>query len=257
MPGFGRLEHWETRNAKAAYPMHLVLAEAPPALPLSKVWLPGPVLDQGDQPMCVGYSTKDNLNCEPEPALDPTPGQDPSPEQIYAAAQAVDGIPLPHDGTTVRAAMEAIRAEGRISAYLWATAWADFASWLSTRGPIVVGTNWYAGMMHPDANGFVPLSGKVVGGHAYLVHGIHNDARYVVCQNSWGTGWGQGGFFNVRFADMARLLFLENGEAAGFLEPGAPPPAPVPPPPAVDPRLVQAEALLAQGQMLLRQVIGG
>jgi hypothetical protein len=242
--GLGRLLDIEVTNAKRAYPMRLALADVP--LPTQKVWTPGPVLDQGQTPMCVGFATKDDLNTEPNPSLDPTPGQDPTPEAIYAAAQAVDGFPMPHDGTTVRAAMQVMQAQGRIAAYLWASTLNDLITWLSTKGPVVVGINWYEGMDTPGATGFVTPTGRVRGGHAFELHGAHNDQRYVDCQNSWGIGWALGGFFKLSYSDLARLVFQENGECAGFLEPGTPPPPPVPPPAPVDPRIMQARDLLSQ-----------
>ena len=40
----------------------------------------------------------------------------------------------------------------------------------------------------------------VVGGHAVLAVGYDDDGKTFLVRNSWGTGWGQGGYFTMPYA---------------------------------------------------------
>ncbi|HWB14740.1 MAG TPA: C1 family peptidase [Pirellulales bacterium] len=54
-----------------------------------------------------------------------------------------------------------------------------------------------------DNAGWVPMpkSGEaVLGGHAVVAVGYDNDDRVFICRNSWGTGWGDQGYFYMPYA---------------------------------------------------------
>jgi C1A family cysteine protease len=38
---------------------------------------------------------------------------------------------------------------------------------------------------------------RVIGGHAVLVGGHDNATKRFLVRNSWGEGWGQGGYFTI------------------------------------------------------------
>lgn len=59
-----------------------------------------------------------------------------------------------------------------------------------TSVPVVMGTNWYAGMMAPSTNGILSVKGRSVGGHAYLLLGYDDNKSMALIQNSWGQKWG-------------------------------------------------------------------
>lgn len=46
------------------------------------------------------------------------------------------------------------------------------------------------------------VSGGLAGGHCVLVIGYSEADQCWICKNSWGTGWGTGGFFRIAYADM-------------------------------------------------------
>lgn len=53
------------------------------------------------------------------------------------------------------------------------------------------------------ASGVVPMPGKserVLGGHAVLCVGWDDASQRFLCRNSWGSGWGQGGYFTMPYA---------------------------------------------------------
>ena len=81
-------------------------------IPVSKTWVPGPVLDQGDRPYCVGYAWRQFLTSSPIRTKD---GQ--SADIIYHTAQTMDEWPgTNYDGTSVRGGAKAVhqsRGAGR------------------------------------------------------------------------------------------------------------------------------------------------
>lgn len=208
--GLGRIALPDPRDAQ-----HLMAAHLPDGVPLPtyRYWAPGPVLDQGQTSQCVAYATEGWLNASPVRTFSGD-----VPDSIYQQAQAIDNIPLPHDGTTVRAAMKVMENEGRIAEYLWASTIDDLVRWVLTKGPVVIGTNWYYDMFFPNKNGRVRVTGANVGGHATLITGMNNTLRMARVRNSWGQHWGQNGNYWIGFNDLNRLVFGEDGEAATALE---------------------------------------
>lgn len=245
-----------------------VIEEA--AAPTGKRLHAAPVVyDQGQTPECVGYSTAGLLSVHRHEA-DPDDPDDPTFDgaAIYAWANAHDGDPTVHDGSTVRAGFQALmQAGGKVTAstdaaddpvgavdkianYLWAdTTLPDrdlnrVATWLLTVGPVVVGILWYQDMFNPSAEGIVTPTGGVAGGHAIMVRGVNMDTKMFCLRNSWGAWSGTvhddwsftadgGGDCLISWADLFAVL-SQNGEAGAAV--ADPLPAPVPPaPPAPAP----------------------
>jgi hypothetical protein len=182
-------------------------------LPKQKYWTTGPNLDQGSTPQCVEFSWTQNLLSSPlrqKPKF--TRGQ------LYHAAQKIDEWPGEnYDGTSVRAGVKVLQQWGYIEQYLWANKLEEVKVWILTKGPVVFGTNWYEGMFDTDENGYLNLTGPIVGGHAFLCVGystVHKAFRFM---NSWGRAWGQLGRFWLREADVERLMW-EDGEVCTAVE---------------------------------------
>jgi hypothetical protein len=144
---------------------------------------------------------------------------------LYGECQKVDEWPgEDYEGTSVRALFKVLQGKGYVEKYGWAFDVGTVADWIIQKGPIVLGTDWFSGMMDTDEQGFIHASGYAVGGHAYLAKGVN---RKKVCPdgtlgavrliNSWGLGWGQYGYAWISFRDMQTLLDRD-GEAATALE---------------------------------------
>lgn len=163
--------------------------------------------------MCVGYAWHGLLRALPHLQRDPVP------EAIYTAAQQVDEFDdtPPADGTSVRAGAKMLQAAGMLTAYRWAFDVDAAVNWLAFHGPIVLGTEWTRDMFTPTAAGLVIPGGPVEGGHAYVAIGYDDTTRRVLCQNSWGTGWGLRGRFWLRDEDVNALI-LNGGEACAPTE---------------------------------------
>lgn len=205
--GLGRRHAPDPRDAQ-------FLLAAPPVAPTVTYrywydrWWNG---NQGAQPFCVGYAWAHFIEDSPVPH--PAKGPYIDPVEIYHDAQQVDEWPgTNYDGTSVRAGAKVLRSQGLIEEYRWAFDADTVAANVLTRGPVVMGTNWYDAMFTPDAAGRLHLDGALVGGHAYVLNGYNTRTRLFRVKNSWGIEWGVGGHAHLHHDDLQRLL-VEDGEA--------------------------------------------
>lgn len=206
---FGRIYRPDPRDYGHVMTPHLRTAEP---LPAHRRWEIGPILDQGDKPWCVAYATENWLRAAPTETSD-----GPDVATIYAEAQKRDGIPMPHDGTMVRAAFAYMQELGRVGEYVWATDETEILHWVLLKGPVVLGTDWFTGMAEPDDSGLIHLTGRLEGGHAYLIFEADRDAGLLTFANSWGSSWGKHGTASMTIEQLHILLRL-NGEAAAAVE---------------------------------------
>ncbi len=181
-----------------------------------QVWGIPRVLDQKDTNHCVGFA------CAQFGNVLPTDSNQTNEDGhiLYYMAKVIDDAAMGEDGTTLRSGARALKHFGMVSAYAFAHSIDEIATWLRDKGSVIVGTNWYASMMEPDARGFVRPEGGPCGGHAWLLVGydLSNPFnRYFIGLNSWGAEWGKGGAFYIRTGDMARLL-AAGGEAMTAVE---------------------------------------
>jgi papain like protease len=187
----------------------------------AKTWDdPRPTLDQGHTNHCVGNGCAQWGNTSP---INDSYVEDDA-AKIYYAAKVIDGEPGGEDGTYVRSGMKVLQTMKRLAAYARPNTLDDLSTWILTKGPVTVGTNWYESMFTLDADMraridesvICPDTGKpVAGGHCYLVLGYDpsRSGREYECLNSWGSNWGANGHFYLATADIERLVFSEGGEA--------------------------------------------
>lgn len=226
MPSFGRKPSPDIRDNQ--FLMRRLLVAAGDLRPVTKTWSIAPrSLDQGNTGTCVGHAWKNFLRCAP---MQTETG--PSPFDIYRAAVLLDswvandneailpdGDPLLDDGTSIRAGAEAMMQTTRLKSYVWAFSVQSVIEWALTKGPVVLGTNWYSSMMDVNAEGIAKITQQahLYGGHAYLLRGINTKRALATCENSWGDEWGRKGAFFLPLSDLERLLH-EDGEACAAIE---------------------------------------
>ena len=88
----------------------------------------------------------------------------------------------------------------RISAWHQITDVNQMKDWLSTRGPLSTCFTVYNDFFYYTSGIYTYVSGDVAGGHCVSVVGYSEDnGGYWICKNSWGTGWGESGFFCIAY----------------------------------------------------------
>lgn len=171
--------------------------------------------DQGSTPKCAAYSASsyaENLIWRRTGSIP----DDIDPNVLYDYAKAVDGDPG-GDGTTLDAVLKALVRYGHFDpsckVRIVSSAF-DVKAAVHRYGACLVGLNiseeWYRGNSDiTDANS------RLVGGHALQCVGYDQKGCWV--QNSWGTGWGQGGFARVGWNAFNRQ-FMYGAFLEGALE---------------------------------------
>lgn len=130
---------------------------------------------------------------------------------LYSLATHIDPFPgawKPTDtGSDGLSVMKAAQQRGYITSYAHAFGLQHALEALALTG-VITGCNFYDSMENPDSTGLVTISpnAQVIGGHEWLVRGIDVERQRVRCRNSWGTEWGDGGYFDLSFSDWDRLL---------------------------------------------------
>jgi hypothetical protein len=172
--------------------------------------------NQGDLGSCTGNGAVGVVCTEPyrKPGAKYTEAL---ARKVYSQATKDDTIagayPPKDTGSTVLAAMKALRDLGLAKGYHWCFGLDDVLKTLSTIGPVEVGVSWYEGFDKPSASGLVKISGAVRGGHAFELLGVDAEKKLVWAINSWGPDWGHDGRFAISWKDLDRLLH-EDGEAS-------------------------------------------
>ena len=64
----------------------------------------------------------------------------------------------------------------------------------------------YEDFMHYKSGIYSYTTGKKLGGHAILLVGYNDAESYFIVKNSWGTGWGEDGFFRIAYSEMNTVI---------------------------------------------------
>ena len=78
---------------------------------------------------------------------------------------------------------------------------AEMKTWISTRGPLSTCFIVYEDFFSYKSGIYKHVSGHNVGGHCVSIVGYDDNQKYWICKNSWGTGWGESGFFRIAYGD--------------------------------------------------------
>jgi len=88
----------------------------------------------------------------------------------------------------------------RIASWKWVSASSAGIENALQIGPV---TSWmavYSDFYHYRSGVYQPTAGATnLGGHFVVVVGYNHAERYWICKNSWGAGWGESGFFRIRW----------------------------------------------------------
>ncbi|HNT97920.1 MAG TPA: C1 family peptidase [Elusimicrobiales bacterium] len=79
---------------------------------------------------------------------------------------------------------------------------------LAHYGPLPTSMIIYEDFLHYKGGIYSRVGGKRVGAHAVLLVGYNDAEEYFIVKNSWGTGWGEDGFFRIDYSEMhSRVIF--------------------------------------------------
>lgn len=126
----------------------------------------------------------------------------------------IPGMWEPDDtGSTGLWSMKALRAAGYIRSYRHAFRLSSVLHLLLDY-PVSTGISWYQSMFGVDKDHTIKVDfgSPVAGGHQIALVGLDVDRQAVRVRNSWGTGWGDGGYAWLRWGDYDRLL-ADHGDA--------------------------------------------
>jgi C1A family cysteine protease len=72
-------------------------------------------------------------------------------------------------------------------------------SWLSTNGPVITGMDVYDDFFSYKSGVYKHVTGGLAGGHCVCIIGYNDAGMYWIVKNSWGTAWGESGFFKIGY----------------------------------------------------------
>ena len=77
---------------------------------------------------------------------------------------------------------------------------------INENGPLPTAFYVYEDFMHYKSGVYSYTTGKKLGGHAVLLVGYNDPEQYFIVKNSWGTGWGENGFFKIAYSEMSNSV---------------------------------------------------
>src|SRR5215210_7786489 len=80
---------------------------------------------------------------------------------------------------------------------------AAIKDWVSTHGAVAACLVVYQDFFAYRSGVYKHVSGSEAGGHCVAIIGYDDAAGCWICKNSWGTGWGENGYFKIAYGQCA------------------------------------------------------
>lgn len=98
---------------------------------------------------------------------------------------------------------------------------AAMKDWIGTRGPLAACLLVYDDFFTYTSGIYRRVTGEMVGGHCVAIVGYDDIAGYWICKNSWGTAWGERGYFRIGYGecgiDSWLVSAIDGVEETGWL----------------------------------------
>jgi len=91
---------------------------------------------------------------------------------------------------------------------------------LYTYGPLPTTMDVYYDFFSYWSGVYSYASGAYQGGHAVLIVGYDDNNQCFIVKNSWGTGWGEAGFFRIAYSEVSSIVNFGDSTIA-FHEPAS------------------------------------
>jgi C1A family cysteine protease len=78
---------------------------------------------------------------------------------------------------------------------------AAIKEWIANHGPVSACFYVYEDFFSYKSGVYHHVLGNLAGGHCVSIVGYDDLAGYWLCKNSWGTGWGDQGYFRIAYGD--------------------------------------------------------
>lgn len=221
----GRVVEKDLRDLDHLLAVHDPLVARPPteAAPAYASVRPLFVHDQRGAPMSVAYALVTALEID-QVLIDP--------QRLHIEALGIPGDPYPVTTVPIslRTGCRALKRLGLIDGYHWTYEVEEIASYVLQRErPLVVATDWYDWMYHPDPETGIlkrphGAAAHLVGGCCFVLFGIDVEHGFALIQPSFGPAWGgwseddtrsHGGCARLELSELRRLL-RGNGEAVAL-----------------------------------------
>ncbi len=77
---------------------------------------------------------------------------------------------------------------------------------LNVYGPLVTTMDVYSDFYYYQSGIYSHTSGCYRGGHAVLIVGYDDNEQSFIVKNSWGSGWGEGGYFRIAYSELESVV---------------------------------------------------
>ena len=115
----------------------------------------------------------------------------------------------PYTGTngSCSAALSGWQAQAKKAAsWVWITTSSptvdQLKAGLNTYGPLVTTMAVYQDFFYYTSGVYHYTSGALAGYHAVAIVGYNDAQQYFIVKNSWGTGWGEQGYFQIAYSEL-------------------------------------------------------
>jgi hypothetical protein len=173
----------------------------------------GEVFDQGELGSCTGNAAAGAVNTVPVHKSGQALLHEPDAINIYERATVIDGFPgtyPPDDTGSSGLAVAKVLLERKLISSFQHAFNLDAALAALQLQALILGINWYEGFDTPDQYGLVKIAGQVRGGHEIEAKGFTLrsplSSSLILCENSWGNGYGLEGMFHFTVATLQQLL---------------------------------------------------
>ena len=89
---------------------------------------------------------------------------------------------------------------------------------LVTYGPLVTTMDVYSDFYYYKDGVYKHATGTLQGGHAVLIVGYDDTGQYFIVKNSWGSGWGESGYFRIAYSELSSVVYFGDWTIAYYTD---------------------------------------